>query len=259
MNSTAKFCLVAALGVFLSTGANASLRVLSYNIFHCEGTDNVVDIDRIADIIGRSGADLVALQEVDRMTTRSGIRNEVGEIGRRLGMEPRFERVIKYAGGEYGIALLSRYPIVETIRHALPTPEGMEPRHALEVVVDVPCGHGQTNRISFICAHLGLTNDQRVEQVKALLQSLENRGHPVILAGDFNAEPQERSVQLLEEAGFRSFGDPKLFTFPAPAPVKTIDYIMARDLPVRDATFEVIDERKASDHRPIFCEIELGK
>ena len=103
-----------------------------------------------------------------------------------------------------------------------------------------------------------MTDKQRATQISALIKELGDRGHPIIIAGDFNATPEETTLQLLSEAGFKSFGDPQLLTFPAPAPIKTIDYIMEKGLPVQNSVFKVIDEREASDHRPIFCEITLG-
>ena len=51
-------------------------RVMTYNIHHGEGTDSVIDMERIAQVINKWSPDLVALQEVDNGTTRSGNINE---------------------------------------------------------------------------------------------------------------------------------------------------------------------------------------
>ncbi len=246
-------------GLAMALGASASLRIVSYNIYHGEGRDKVINIDRTGSVIAKYKPDLVAVQEVDNNTTRSGRVDQAAELGRKLGMEYRFKKSIDYRGGEYGIAVLSAYPIKQTIIHDLPTPEGQEPRGALEIIVDVPDEDGLTNEVSFVCAHLGLNNEQRVDQVQALVRELSARGHPAIIAGDLNATPDEESIQLLEGAGFVPADDSLQFTFPATNPVKKIDFILTKDLPIRRKRFVVDGEPKISDHRPVFCEFVLGR
>lgn len=85
-----------------------TLRVLSYNIHHGRGTDNQVDLARIAKVISDSQADLVALQEVDHGTRRTGGVDQTSELGRLTGMHSQFCKQIDYDDGEYGQALLSR-------------------------------------------------------------------------------------------------------------------------------------------------------
>ncbi len=174
-------------------------------------------------------------------------------------MEYRFKKAIDYRGGEYGIAILSAYPIKQTIIHNLPTPAGEEPRGALEVVVEVPDEQGRTNTLSFVCAHLGLNNEQRVAQAGALVRELSGRGHAVVIAGDLNAEPQEDAIKTLSESGYSFLDTQAQFTFPATNPVKKIDYILAKDLPIRHCRFAVDGDPKTSDHRLVFCEIMQGE
>ncbi len=248
-----------AVGCLLVGGASASLRIVSYNIYHGEGADKVINIDRTASVIAQYNPDLVAIQEIDNNTTRSGRVNQAAELGRKLGMEYRFKKSINYRDGGYGIAILSAYPIKHTILHNLPTPEGEEPRGALEVVVGFVDEDGQTNALSFVCAHLGLNNEQRVAQVQALVRELSARGHAVVVSGDLNAEPREDSIKNLEGAGFVPADEQMLNTFPAKEPVKKIDYILTKDLPIRHRRFVVDGNPKTSDHRLVFCEFLLGK
>ena len=252
-----KKLVLCIFGLSVAMGASASLRVVCYNIYHGEGRDKVINIDRTGSVIAKYNPDLVALQEVDNKTTRSGNIDQTAELGRKLGMEYRFKKSIDYRGGEYGVAVLSAYPIKQTILHNLPTPEGQEPRGALEIVVDVPDERGRTNTVSFVCAHLGLNNEQRVIQVEALARELSGRGHAVVIAGDLNAEPQEDSIRLLEDAGYSLADEQMQFTFPATNPVKKIDFILTKDLSIGHRRFVVDGEPKISDHRPIFCEFIL--
>jgi endonuclease/exonuclease/phosphatase family metal-dependent hydrolase len=234
------------------------LRLFSYNIHHGEGEDNVIDLDRTGDVVAAADPDLVALQEVDKNTSRSGYVDQAKELAQRLGMEYRFMKNLDYQGGEYGIALLSRYPIQATYLHPLPA-NGGEPRGALEVVVEVPDLYGRTNTLSFISLHLDhLGDSSRVSQVQTLLADLAPRSQPIILAGDFNALPSEGSIALLESNGYDPLDPAGAFTYPSPAPTKKIDYIMAKGLAVSESTFEVVAETMASDHRPLLAETFLG-
>ena len=71
-----RWVLAAVLAWVLLVGCSepgaTRLRVLSYNIHHGEGLDGRIDLERIASVIRASEADLVALQEVDQSTERSG-------------------------------------------------------------------------------------------------------------------------------------------------------------------------------------------
>jgi len=235
-----------------------SLRLFSYNIHHGEGEDGVVDLDRTGDVIAAADPDLVALQEVDKNTTRSGYVDQAKVLAQRLGMEYRFMKNLDYQGGEYGNALLSRYPIQATYLHPLPA-NGGEPRGALEEVVEVLDLYGRTNSLSFISLHLDhLSDTSRVSQVQTLLADLSSRSHPVVLAGDFNARPTEGSIALLESNGYDPLDPSGTFTYPSGAPNRKIDYIMAKGLSVSESTFQVIAETMASDHRPLLAETFLG-
>ena len=84
------------------------LRVLSYNIHHGEGLDGRIDLSRQAEIMKREEPDLVALQEVDRGTVRSGSVDQLAELARLTGLAPVFGQTIALQGGDYGVGVLSR-------------------------------------------------------------------------------------------------------------------------------------------------------
>src|SRR5688500_2206377 len=103
--------LAAALGLaatFAALGgqpaakpAGKTLRVLSYNIHHAEGTDGKLDVARIAGVIKAAGPDLVAVQEVDRNTTRTNKVDQAAELARLTGLHGEFARAIDLQGGQY--------------------------------------------------------------------------------------------------------------------------------------------------------------
>ncbi len=228
------------------------LRVLSYNIRHGEGMDGHVDMERIAQVIAGKSPDLVALQEVDKCCERSGKIDIAAELGRLLDMQHRFGASMAYQGGEYGVAILSQAPIMDTIRH--PLPSGDEPRCALEVKVQV----GGLSLLSFICIHNDFGSERvRTQQVQALLKSLRNTRIPVILAGDFNGEKTDESMRILGEAQWEILDKQGKKTFPSHRPEIEIDFFVLRGFHNISIEHDVIDEQIASDHRPIYAEITI--
>ncbi|MBC8125022.1 MAG: tetratricopeptide repeat protein [Candidatus Kapabacteria bacterium] len=90
------------------------IRVLCYNIHHANppSRPDFIDMVAIANVIKQEQPDLVALQEVDAYTTRSGkALHQAEELGRLTGMKVYFAKAIDYGGGEYGVAILSKFPM----------------------------------------------------------------------------------------------------------------------------------------------------
>jgi endonuclease/exonuclease/phosphatase family metal-dependent hydrolase len=227
------------------------VKVLSYNIRHGAGLDGRIDLERIAEVIRRANPDLVALQEVDQCCERSGNQDTPALLGQILGMEHRFGRSLDFQGGEYGLAVLSRLPVTDTIPHTLPSAK--EPRCALEVQVQAEAFE---STLSFICIHNDYVSEEiRARQIRTLLASLRDRAHPTILAGDFNCEGADGSMKLLEEEGWTVLDKKAEKTFPADEPEKEIDFIVLRGFPEISVEHGVIDEKVASDHRPIYAVI----
>ncbi|MFG0262338.1 MAG: endonuclease/exonuclease/phosphatase family protein, partial [Novipirellula sp. JB048] len=86
--------------------AETNFRVLSYNIRHGRGMDNVVDLNRTAAVIEKLQPDFVGLQEVDQRVARSGDINEPAELAKQLGMHAAFGSFMDLQGGRYGLAVL---------------------------------------------------------------------------------------------------------------------------------------------------------
>lgn len=243
--------LLLCFGTHCVWADHGSLRILSYNIKHGRGMDGKVDLPRIAKVIRSVSPDLIALQEIDRNCTRSGSVDLTAELGARLGMEGRFGKFMDFQGGEYGMAILSKFPIIDHHIHELP--KGAEPRCALEVRVNTGARFGD---ISFVGIHNDWTRENlRVAQCEVLVGELEKREVPVILAGDFNAGRDSESVDLLLGSGFEILVDEKINTFPSNYPKVEIDFIMSRGLKYKEYIHSVIDERIASDHRPVLVEL----
>ena len=136
--------------------APARLRVLTYNIHHGEGTDGLIDLSRTAGVITATEPDLVALQEVDQETERTGRVNQVAELERLTRLHGAFGKAMDFSGGAYGVAVLSRWPVSSLERHGLPATPDREPRVAL--TVHVKAGeHGPA--LEFTSTHLDQGRD----------------------------------------------------------------------------------------------------
>src|SRR5882762_1627926 len=96
------------------SAAKRTLRIMTYNIHTGVGMDKKLDLQRIADVINHERPDLVGLQEVDRGVKRTGGVDEIAELARLTKMEYAFAHNLDYQGGQYGVAILSRYPILKT-------------------------------------------------------------------------------------------------------------------------------------------------
>lgn len=234
-----------------ATGPPDTVRVLAYNIHHAEGMDGTLDLERIAALLRRVDPDLVAIQEVDSVTTRTGRVDQAAELGRLTGLEPAFGSFMPYREGAYGMAVLSRWPI-ERARN-LRLPDGEEPRTAVSVVVRSP----RTGRhLRFVGIHLYATEDERRAQAQRLEELLDETDAPTILAGDFNSTPESTVMaELHRRWRIVDKGEDHL-TFPSFAPEREIDYVLLRPA----AGFEVLgqrllDEPVASDHRPLVIDL----
>jgi len=232
-----------------------SLRVLSYNIHHGEGTDGKLDLDRIASVIRSANPDLVAVQEVDQLADRTGRVDQAAVLGERTGMYAVFGKAMDFSGGAYGQAVLSRWPVEAIEVFPLPGESGREPRIALRVRVRPP---GLEAPVWFVSTHFDHERDDlRVASAQALAGRLRTLRESVILAGDFNAGPESRPLQIL----FQDFADAAASrpepTIPSDTPKHRIDFVLyAPTNGWRVLDTEVLPEAVASDHRPVIAELE---
>jgi endonuclease/exonuclease/phosphatase family metal-dependent hydrolase len=256
MNRFASLVLLALVGM-QEQGHPITLRVLSYNIHHGEGTDRRFDLARLAGVIERLQPDLVALQEVDVGTVRAGGRNQLAELARMTAMHAAFGKAMDYDGGGYGVAVLSRWPFAGVSNQSLPHAVDREQRTSLTVEVR-PDPRGPL--VQFTSTHLdqGRDPENRLAQVDALNRLLAHTEMPSILAGDMNARRDTDAMLALEaEWTNTSTAD----SDPANAsgrPRSRGDHILVRPAERwRVIEWNVIDETLTSDHRPLLAVLEL--
>ena len=241
--------IFAALFTF-SAQAQNTLKLMSYNIKNANGMDNVCNFQRIANVINNASPDVVAIQEVDSMTNRSGQKYVLGEIADRTQMHVYFAPAIDYDGGKYGIGLLTKQ--VPLRLQTLPLP-GREEARTLILA--------EFTDYIYCCTHMSLTEEDRMKSLELVKAFTSSSTKPLFLAGDMNAEPESGFIKELQK-DFQILSNPKQHTFPAPDPKETIDYIAtlkqnAKGFAVISA--KVINEPMASDHRPILVELRTAE
>ncbi len=243
--------------------AQSTVRVVTYNIKHGRGLDDKVDLPRIAGVLRRLDADVITLQEVDNRTTRTGGVDQVRVLAELLGYRGFHGAHRPYQGGEYGNAVLTRLPVRGVRTHRIPPSGGSALTvHEVEVVVgrpapDLNSGEGERT-ISVVSVHLAGTPEERLAQADSVTSFFAGVDHQVVLAGDFNGRPSGPVLRRLQETWrvLKKGGDPN--TYPSAAPDREIDFVMVLPIPgVEVLEHRVVDERLASDHRPLLAVIRL--
>lgn len=201
------------------------IRVLTFNILHGATTKGDFNLDVIADLINRTNPDFVALQEVDFKTNRAKKLDLTTELALRTKMTSFFARAMEYDSGEYGEGVLSKWTFLQTQNVPLPHQPTSEPRAAAKSTIITPSG----DTIQFIGTHLDhlRENRDRIMQAKEINKIFISNKHPSILAGDLNAIPGSKPINILESKWGSAYikNNPKP-TFPSNTPAVKIDYVM---------------------------------
>lgn len=247
------------------------LRLLTYNIHKCiGGVDRKYDPKRIIQTIEHYEPDIVLLQEVDDGVPRSHRDRQVDLLGDALGYEHRaYQGNVSLKQGEYGNAILSRWPLKEI--HNIELTVWPKKRRRAQVVslsidasTDGPHATRHINKMVIANVHLGLAAFERKIQLKRLLNcspiTRADEDTPVIIAGDFNDVWHNLGgAHLAAELFQPALGQVK--TFPAAMPLRCLDGIYFR------GPLQVLQgfaghtnlAKQASDHLPAVAELACGK
>ncbi len=218
-------------------------RILSYNIRAGRGMDLSPALDRQAAAIRALAPDVVAVQEVDRCTRRTGGVDQAAALAEATGLGSVFAKALDFEGGAYGIALLFRKPPRSTRTVALAAPHDEN-----RVLLAADFG-----TFVFAATHLTLDEEDRLDAVDRIEAELLPSDKPVFLAGDWNAEPGDATLRRIGRS-FQILSGTDAPTYPADAPERCIDYVAvdrAHAPLFAGSTSRVVDEPAASDHRPL--------
>lgn len=242
----------------LPTRPAKTLRVMTYNIHHGEGLDGKVDLLRIAQLIKEQGADIVGLQEVDKGVERTARRDLPAELAALTGMTCVFSNNYHYQGGEYGNAVLTKFPVKRWTNHHYQMLRPGEQRGLLQLVLDV-----RGREVVFLNTHIDYRSEDserwsNVAEIETLAQKY--RGQPIILCGDFNDTPESRVCRRLAQTfddTWKLAGQGEGWTIPAHQPRKRIDYLwISKDKSLVPLKVWV-PPTEASDHLPVVADVEL--
>jgi len=242
------------------------LRVMTYNIAAGGG-----DLQRTAETIAQSRPDLVGLQEVDRhWHARSQFADQATRLGQQLQMAVCFSHIYDLPGAEtaaprrqYGVALLSRFPITRCTNQPLTRASTQAPASAPQPMPGLLDARVEISGvpIRILNTHLDYRPDPAVrrQQVAEMLSYMDGASRPTILLGDLNATPDAPELvplfQVLHDAWSPARGSG--LTYPATAPTKRIDYVLL------SAHFRVTESAVVkggvSDHRAVVTELVVER
>jgi len=227
------------------------LRIVTWNVHMGVGRDGRRDLQRIARKINRFDADILALQEVENLAVDHPEGNELEVLARATGLRAEAGPTMLRPDGEYGNAVLTRWPVRRVRRHDISV-AGREPRGVLELEVEIA---GSLLRV--LATHLGLRRRERQHQLQQLCGLVDADANlPLALLGDLNIWNRFSSVLRPLQQRFPSAPLPR--TFPSGWPLFPLDRIFLRgvDAP-RVWTFDDRLIRAASDHLPLAAEVHL--
>jgi endonuclease/exonuclease/phosphatase family metal-dependent hydrolase len=219
----------------------SAMRVATFNVHHCEGRDGVIDLDRIAEVIKKTRASLVALQELDQGMGRSGRVDQPRVLQELTGMTIRFFPTLLRAGGRFGVALASTEPLEAELQE-LPRAADEEPRGVIVA---------HWNQISVLATHLSRLAGPRLGQTSALARTAAEQPSPAIVLGDLNQTLP--TLKPLLDAGFSCPSKPQP-TFGWAWRRRQIDFVLAgRGLQITSWSAIASD---ASDHLPLVATLK---
>lgn len=240
---TLLLCAVALLAVSCQSH---QMRIMSYNIRIGIGMDNKTDLQRAADVITRVNPDFVGLQEVDSVAERSGWVDQAKALGEMTGMHYIFAPALERSKGLYGIAALVKEKPLAVRNIHLPGQEEVRTFLVLEYDDYLLCN-----------THFSLVADSRKESVEIIRQVISEYDKPAIITGDFNMLPTSEECHKMDET-WKPLSDTTRFTFPSNGATRAIDFIWGREGYEYDVKYyEVVDEPMASDHLPLYIDVEF--
>ncbi|SFK68817.1 endonuclease/exonuclease/phosphatase family protein [Methylophaga sulfidovorans] len=224
------------------------LKLASYNIHACIGTDGHFDPFRIVDVIREMDADIIALQEVEHhMVNDIDLLDFIAQQTGMIGIAgPTMFRESRH----YGNAVLSKYPLTshELIDLSL---EPHEPRGAIQINLTI-----EQHQLVIMTTHFGLKPAERQYQVEKLLSRLpQHEVDTAVLMGDLNEWFIWGSTLRRLKAYFDT--TPAKKSFPSFFPIFALDriWVHPRQHLLSLDVHKTALAKKASDHLPVVARI----
>lgn len=231
----------------MSDDITQSLRVMTWNIHGGRGPDRRRDLQRVVDLVRRHEPQVIALQEID---SRGQATPDAFEfLSDALGGNSYATRSIRAPDGDYGHALISRWPMAAASYHDI-SYKRREPRLAIETILDTPQGP-----LQLVAAHLGLSFRERLRQAEKLVRIVDEGPERSVLMGDLNDWIARSAVRRIFDRQFP--GHSHLRTFPARRPILALDRVYCRPRAMLHRYWTDPEARFASDHLPVIADLNL--
>lgn len=236
------------------------MKVMTFNIQHGRNfLTGKIDLSAMANEIKKCGGQIVCMNEVYGKGPGQAFVGQPHVIAEELGYRGYFAKAIwLHRSGPYGNGFVSAFPVRKARTVRVPTvprnhPGYFEDRCAFCAQISTDEG-----MLTFIGCHFGLQVEEQIECVKTVCSLIDASPYPVVLAGDFNVEPDDKVLLPIRERLKDTADLPggNALTFPSDKPIKKIDYIfVSNGIRVESVT---VPGDIVSDHLPIVAEIHLN-
>jgi endonuclease/exonuclease/phosphatase family metal-dependent hydrolase len=221
---------------------------MTWNIHGAHGRNPRFDLAGVIALIESHRPDIIALQEVDSRRPRgAGVAEPFAALQTALGAHGVGAKTISTEDGEYGQALISRWPIRNAEIHDISHQE-REPRRAIRCEIATPRG-----MLRVIATHLGLSIGERRGQAKALLELIGQTSMTTVVLGDFNDWFWVGSVRKVLAARLPARSRHR--TFPSAFPLFRFDRVYCNSGAALLGTGTDGSARALSDHLPVIADI----
>jgi endonuclease/exonuclease/phosphatase family metal-dependent hydrolase len=233
------------------------IKVLTWNIRHSQGLDEKRDLARVTKAILDAKPDIASLQEVDRGTVRTNKVDQAAELAKATDMHFVFGKAIEFEGGEFGNAVLSRWPIAFSKVNPIPGVDRGEQRSLLVTDIDLPDRDWNLTLLTTQFDHRSrdrarIRAAEYVTEFTDLLAS-----EPALFGVDLQSELDSEAGGRLERA-WNVANAQFVPTTPANEPAKQWHFVMYRPAErFRVVEVKVLEEASASHHRPVLATLEI--
>ncbi|MFN4144236.1 MAG: endonuclease/exonuclease/phosphatase family protein [Runella sp.] len=244
-----------SVDTFAQKNKRLTIKVMSYHINHGINENDQTNLTRVAELIKNHKPHLVALQDLDSGVVRTGRLHQLRILSLLTGYDFVFDKATEGNGEKNGLGILSKFPIEARQRLPLPNPENTPTRILQCALVALP----NNQYLRFCNTELDdFSPLNRGLQAAVVNEALQYSIQPVILAGNFNVQPLDHSLEALtkywNDAGEKTIGG----TYPITG--KRIDYIWTlKNAKLKLKDYTVLYEPFTSEHYPVLAIYSLEK
>ncbi len=239
--------LLCAAATAAACSSEKNVKLMSYNVNNCFGMDSVTNCQRVADIILAESPDVVALQELDSMTTRFPAY-VLGELAAATSMNAVYGPSADIEGGKTGVGILSKEEPVAVRTVQLP---GSGDGNVVLIA--------EFKKFCFGCVTMSRSHADQIASVAIVKEEAAKAGKPFFFGGSLNARFGSQTISSLAK-DFTALTNISARTYPADQPIALVDYLFMYNRNLKHFEIDnvaVLNEPVASDHRPAVANVSF--